>query len=477
MKVIAQLGAAIACLARAVVITVVAASCVVAYTGGTLRAMMIRDRVARDQHRTRLRGRLLRWCFTQLGATFVKIGQVASSRPDLFSAAVIAELRTLQDHVPPFSYRHVRAIIERELGAPIEARFREFDRSPVAAGGVAQVHHAVLLDGHEVAVKVLRPGVRNRVRRDARLLLWLAHLVHAVSPRARAADVIGHSRSLITGIVAQTELRYEARNYRRFRRGFAGSNTVAFPRVYPQHSTGDVLVMEFVHGVPLERIQPDQVPQVARALLQAFFAMCFEHGFVHADLHPGNVLVRDDGVVVLVDVGLVKYLSADVIDQVVDFARCLAFGEARDLVGHLRSHYRCPRTTDWSAVSADATTFIAELRGRSMAELEVGAVVGHLFALARKHRIRPVPELALVLLGIVTIDGLAKRLDPRATVMTEVAQFLGPRIASPRRIARGSRPWPLPGSPAHPRAPAVAPSRPADGQPSEDGPAWPAARA
>jgi ubiquinone biosynthesis protein len=444
VEVLAYAGETIASIARALVITSVAALCVVAYTAGALRGLAIRDRNARDRHRDRRRGRLLRWSFARLGATFVKIGQVAGSRPDLFCPAVIAELRSLQDHVPPFPYRRVRTILARALGAPIEARFREFDPTPVAAGGIAQVHRAVLLDGDEVAVKVLRPGVRDRVRRDARLLLWLAHIAHALSPRARAADVVGHTRSLIAGIVVQTELRYEGRNYRRFQRGFAGSHTVTFPRVHAWHSTRDVLVMEFVHGATLDRISPDHAPQVARALREAFFAMCFDHGFVHADLHPGNVLVRDDGVVVLLDVGLVKYLSPGVIEQVVDFARCVAIGNADDLVAHLRRHHRCLATTDWDGVARDAATLIAGLRGRSMAEIEVSAVVGRLFALARKHRIRPMPELSLVLLGMVTIEGLVKRLDPAANMMAEIARILGPRLghrpASPR-LARGSREW------------------------------------
>ena len=438
VKVLAQVGETIASIARALVITSVAALCVVIYSGGALRRLAIRDPDARRRLRERRRGRLVRWSFARLGATFVKIGQVASSRPDLFSPGVIAELRSLQDHVPPSPYRRVRRILAHALGSPIEARFRELDPVPVAAGGIAQVHRAVLCSGEEVAVKVLRPGIRKRVRRDARLLLWLAHLVHALSPRARAADVIGHVRSLITGIVAQTELRYEARNYRRFRRDFAGSRTVAFPLVHTLHSTRDVLVMEFVHGVTLDGLRPELVPRVSRALREAFFAMCFDHGHIHADLHSGNILVRDDGVVVLVDVGLVKHLPPGVIDQLIDFARCTALGDARDLVAHLRTHYRCLATTDWDAVAADAAALIAALRRRSLAEIEVSAVVGHLFALARKHRIRPKPELTLVLLGMVTIEGLAKRLDPTMNMMTEVAAYLGPRIARGRRLARGS---------------------------------------
>ncbi|HZJ66149.1 MAG TPA: AarF/UbiB family protein [Kofleriaceae bacterium] len=442
MKAVVAVGATIASIARAAVILSVAALCVMVYATGALRGLAIRDRTARDHERARRRGRLLRWSFARLGATFVKIGQVASSRPDLFSRGVIAELRTLQDHVPPFSYRRVRAIIARELGTPIEAAFREFDRTPIAAGGIAQVHRAVLLDGDEVAVKVLRPGVRDRVRRDARLLLGLAHVVHALSSRARAADVIGHTCSLIAGIVGQTELRYEARNYKRFRREFAASRSIAFPRVHTRYSTSDLLVMEFVHGVTLDRIRPEQAPRVIHALRDAFFAMCFEHGFVHADLHPGNVLVRDDGVVVLVDVGLVKYLSGGVLEQVVDFGRCMAVGDARDLVAHLRQHHRCLATTDWDLVTADATALIADVRRRSMAEIEVSAVVQHLFALARKHRIRPIPDLSLVLLGLVTLEGIAKHLDPTANMMTEVARFLGPRITLEHCLARGSRRWP-----------------------------------
>jgi len=439
VKALGQIGATLASIARGFAIASLAALCVVIYGGGSLCELAIRGRTARERHRARRRGRLLRWCFEQLGATFVKIGQVVSSRPDLFSDGVIAELRALQDHVPAFSYRRVRAILARELGAPIEQRFREFDRAPVAAGGIAQVHRAVLIDGAEVAVKVLRPGVRDRVRRDARLLLWLAHVVHAVSPRARAADAIGHVRSLIAGIIAQTDLRNEARSYRRFRREFTATPAVAFPCVHAQCSTSEVLVMEFIHGATMDRIRPALVPQVVHALREAFFAMCFDHGFVHADLHPGNVLVRDDGVVVLVDVGLVKYLPAGVTAQVVDFARCMAFGDARALVAHLRRHYRCPDAADWDAVARDAAELIAELRRRSMAELEVSAVVGRLFALGRKHHIRPVPELSLVLLGMVTVEGLIKRLDPGANVMTEVARFLGSRIAGERRRAETER--------------------------------------
>jgi ubiquinone biosynthesis protein len=458
MGVVVSLGGMVASLARMAAIAVITLGCALVFLGGALRRLAIRDPIEREQHRARQLGRLLRWSFSRLGATFIKVGQVMSSRPDVFPPGVIDELRSLQDRVPPFPSRRVPRVVARGLGCSIAVWFRAFDREPIAAGSIAQVHHAVLHTGEEVAVKVVRPGVRAHVRRDARILLWFAHVAQTLSPRARAADTVGHVRSLIVGIMAQTDLRAEAHTYERFREEFAAMPGLAFPHVY--HATRDVLVMEFVHGVRFDQAPADQLPTVARVLRETFFAMCFDHGHVHADLHPGNVLVRPDGVVVLLDVGLVKHLSRPVIDQIVDFARCMVIGDALDLVGHLKDHHRYLEGTDWAAVARDARTFVDGLRRRSIAELEVSLVVGQLFALARRHGIRPIPDLSLVLLGMVTIEGIAKRLDPTANTMTEIAKFLGTRAVHDRRLARGSRELTLPTlrQPAADDHPAAAPA-------------------
>ncbi|MBS1122493.1 MAG: 2-octaprenylphenol hydroxylase [Deltaproteobacteria bacterium] len=442
---IRQIGMWGATLARAAVIAFVAMLSVAAYTAGSIRRLAIVDRARRAEHRARQRGRLLRWSFGRLGATFIKVGQVMSSRADLLSPGVIAELRWLQDRVPPFPFAKVREVVEHELGAPIERWFRELSPVPVAAGSVAQVHHAVLTTGEEVAVKVLRPNLIARVRCDGRIMLWLAHFAHAVSRRARTADVVGHVRNLVAGILAQTDLRLERNNYERFRHNFANHPGLHFPHVYRSHSTRSVLTMEFVHGTRLEDATVEHLPQAAEVIRSAFFSMCFDHGFVHADLHPGNVLLRDDGVVVFLDVGLVKRLSRGLLEQVVDFTRCIAAGTAQDLISHLQRYHRYLAGTDWAAVEADAAAFIGRLRKRSILELELGAIVSELFALARKHKIRPMPEMTLVLLGMVTNEGMAKQLDPTADTMAELARYLGARVigpnppAVPRRCARGSQ--------------------------------------
>ncbi len=423
----------------------VALLCVIAYAMGALRRLVIFDRQRRFDDRARQRGRLLRWSFTRLGATFVKIGQVMSTRADLLSPGVIEELRWLQDRVPPFAFADVRTIVQRELRAALAQRFREFTAVPIAAGSVAQVHHAVLESGEEVAVKVLRPDVVERIRRDGRLLLWAAHLAHAVSVRARKADAVGHARSLIAGILAQTDLRSEHANYEEFRANFVGFAGLRFPRVHAELSAREILTMEFVHGQRLDEVAREQLPNAAKVIRAAFFAMCFDHGFLHADLHPGNVLIEADGGVVVIDVGLVKRLAPGLLEQVCDLTRCIAVGSTQDLVDHLRRYHRYLSETDWDAVAADASALLSTLRSHAIIELELGVIVGRLFELARKHGIRPMPEMTLVLLGMITNEGMAKRLDPTTDTLAALGSYLALRhgreiAASPRgRFARGSR--------------------------------------
>jgi ubiquinone biosynthesis protein len=429
--------------ARALRIVTTIAVCGVLYGCTALARVLQPSAMQRAVDRSRWRGKLTRWAFTWLGGSFIKVGQVLSSRPDLFSPPFIAELRSLQDHVPPFGFRQVERIVVHALGAPMARRFSAFAREPVAAGSIAQVHRAVLKNGDEVAVKVLRPRITIRIRRDAYILLWAAHLAQAVSARARTADVVGHTRSLIVGLLAQTNLRHEHNNYERFRRNFQSAALVKFPRMYSRYTTTDVLTMEFIHGTRLDATAPLLLPAVARSIREAFFAMCFDHGFVHTDLHPGNMLVEADGAVVLLDAGLVKKLPRGLLAQLVDFTRCITAGDANALVTHLQRYHRYMVKPDWAAVTQDAAVFISRLRASTMATLELATVIGDLFDLARKHRIRPLPEMTLVLLGMVTNEGVAKQLDPAANGLVAIATYLGSRMVAPTtssapQMARGS---------------------------------------
>lgn len=385
----------------------------------------VRQPDARARRVARWRGRILRRSMTMLGATFIKMGQVLSSRPDLLEPETIDELKVLQDRLPAFGYRRVRRVIERDLGRPVEELFDEIDHRPVAAASVAQVHRAVMTDGTEVAVKVLRPSVRRQVERDAGILLFGARLL-ALSPRLRLSDPVGHLRHFVEAIVAQTDLTYEARNYQRFAENFAGDDDVVFPRIYPALSSTRVLTMEFMRGTRFdERDQAHDRP-LAQTIRRTMFKMCFEDGFVHADLHPGNFLVRGERQLILFDAGMAKLLGDEVLVQFVDFSRCLTMGTADDFVAHIRRFHTYLVDTDWDGLRRDLAPLIEHFRSQNAANLEYSDLFGKIFAMSRRYKARPIPDLTLVMVALVTVQGIGKVLDPDNNVFEEAARYLLP---------------------------------------------------
>jgi ubiquinone biosynthesis protein len=399
-----------------------------AYAFGRVAALFAGGAEERRRAVAALRGRVLRRAMTALGATFVKLGQVLSSRPDLLDAETIDELRHLQDRVPPFPLADVRRIVAEELGAPIETTFAEFDPRPVAAASVSQVHRAKTKDGREVAVKVLRPDVRTRVERDAAIVGLFARLV-ALNATVRLSDPVGHVRELFEGILDQTDLRVEVANYARFRESFAHIDGVHFPHVVPELSATRVMTMEFLRGKKLDALPPGDHVALARRLQQVFLKMVFEDGFVHADLHPGNLLLLDDGDIAIFDVGLVKHLPDTVLLQSIDFTKCLVVGTTKDFVAHLKRFHTYQGQVDWAALEHDLGGFLARFRSQNASELELGELLKEILALGRRYRVRPVSEMALVMVAMVTAEGIGKQLNPQANLFQDTAMFLGPVLA------------------------------------------------
>jgi ubiquinone biosynthesis protein len=420
---------------RFLVMGVILAWFVVAYAVGRVGAALAGDVEKRRRAVAELRGRVLRRSMTALGATFVKLGQVMSTRPDLLEPETIDELRTLQDRLPAFSIARVRRIVEEDLGAPVGERFAELDDVPIAAASVSQVHRARLSDGREVAVKVLRPDVRARVQRDAAILGLFARIL-AWHPTIRLSDPVGHLRELFDGILDQTDLRLEASNYEHFRASFAHIEGVHFPEVLPELSATRVMTMELLRGTKLDALPPGDHGPLAKRLQQVFLKMCFEDGFVHADLHPGNMLLLDNGDIAIFDVGLVKHLTGAILEQYIDFVRCLSMGTSKDFVEHIRRFHSYRGGVDWGTLEKELDQFLVHFRGQNVAELELGELMNEILALGRRYRVRLLADMALVMVAMVTAEGIGKQLNPDANLFEDTAAFLGPLLA--RRAAEGA---------------------------------------
>jgi len=363
-----------------------------------------------------LRGWMLRQTMTALGATFIKLGQVMSTRPDLFAPQIIDQLRRLQDRLPPFGYRYVKATVEAQLGRPITEVFSEFDEVAIAAASVAQVHRARLVVGRQVA-------------RDKALLIGGAKLL-ALRPKWRQNDPVGHTQHFVEAIYEQTDLRIEAANYQRFADNFRGRPRVKFPEIHGELSGEKVLVMESVRGIKVDALPSDRPPafkkQLAETVRMSMFKMCFEDGFVHADLHPGNMVVQDDGTLIIFDAGLAKLLHEDILIQFIDMTKCLAMGTPDDLVNHLKRFHQYLGTIDWESLRKEVAEFAAKFRAKDVAKLEYGELIGEMFEIGRKYRVHPVTDMMLVFVALITAQGIGKMLEPEHNVFGAVAQFLMP---------------------------------------------------
>jgi ubiquinone biosynthesis protein len=389
----------------------------------------VRDRTRRGSRVARWQGRVLRRSMTVLGATFIKMGQVMSSRPDLFAPELIDELRHLQDRLPAFGFGRARRIVEQDLSRPLAEVFRDFEHRPIAAASVAQVHRAHLADGTEVAVKVLRPSIRRQVERDAVILLAGARLL-ALHPRARLSDPVGHLRHFVAGIVDQTDLRLEAANYQRFADNFRDTTDVVFPAVHPELSTMRVLTMELMRGEKLDDLADHHHTSLAVTVRHMMMKMCFADGFVHADLHPGNFLIRDGKEVIVFDAGMAKQLDPGVLSQFIDFSKCLTMGTPDDFVAHCKRFHTYLGDVDWDGLRRDVGALSGKFRAQDVGELEYSDLLAQVFAVARRYRVRPVPDMTLIMVALVTAQGIGKYLDPDVNMFQEVAQYLVPILMS-----------------------------------------------
>jgi ubiquinone biosynthesis protein len=377
----------------------------------------------------------MRRSLDDLGPTFVKFGQVLSTRSDIFPEGILSELQKLQDTARPMPAGRAQAILERELGAPVDEVFSQFDPVPLGSASIGQVHRAVLRTGEIVAVKVQRPEAPGRVAADLELMREFADFVD----RRFAQRVLIDARGLVAEfeVVVRRELDYtaEAQNARRFAANFAGT-PVAIPAVYRELSTSKVLTMEFVVGTRFRDIRPLLMPpserrRVASMGAEAIFKMAFEDGFFHGDPHPSNLLLTPEGDLALLDFGMVGFMSRGDIEAL---SRLFIAVIQRDASAALRAleglgvRYA---TEVRGELVRELREFLNKYAGLSVGEVTLGQALSELIALARRYRVRMPPVFPLLTKALVTAEGLARSIDPTINVY-EVARPYARRLLSQR---------------------------------------------
>ena len=377
----------------------------------------------------------LRLTLDDLGPTFVKFGQVLSTRSDILPEGVLSELQKLQDTAKPMRAGAAQRIIERELGAPVEEVFAAFDPVPLGSASIGQVHRAVLRTGERVAVKVQRPEAPGRVAGDLELMRDFAALLDRRFGRGLFVDV----RGLVAEfeVVVRRELDYsaEAENARRFAANFAGTEVV-IPSVYLDLSTPRVLTEEYIEGMRFRDIRPlsltpSERRRVATMGADAIFKMAFEDGFFHGDPHPSNLLLTPDGNLALLDFGMVGYMSQGDIEALSSLFIAVIQRDASAALRGLERLGVTYATEIRGDLVQDLREFLNKYSGLSVGEVTLGQALSQLVALARRYRLRMPPVFPLLTKALITAEGLARSIDSTINVY-EVARPYAQRLLSKR---------------------------------------------
>jgi ubiquinone biosynthesis protein len=385
----------------------------------------------------RPRGERLRLALESLGPLFVKFGQLLSTRRDLLPEDIADELARLQDRVPPFDSAVAMLEIERGLGRRIVDVFSTLDATPVASASIAQVHLGVLahgaLAGREVAVKVLRPGMRSVIDRDLQLMDAAAVLVERLwsdGRRLRPRDVVDEFRKTLHD---ELDLTREAANASQLRRNFAGSPLLRIPEMYWDYCRESVLVMERMHGVPISQVDRLRaagvdLKKLSRDGVEIFFTQVFRDGFFHADMHPGNIYVSVDpaerGRYIALDFGIIGTLTD--VDR--DYL-------ARNFLAFFRRDYRRVATTHLESGWVPRGTRVDELESairavcepvfdRPLKDISFGQVLVRLFAASRRFNVEIQPQLLLLQKTLLNVEGLGRQLDPDLDLWKTAKPFL-----------------------------------------------------
>jgi ubiquinone biosynthesis protein len=375
------------------------------------------------------RARRLRMVCEDLGPTFVKLGQLLSTRQDLLPEAYTTALAALRDDVRPFPFEEAEAILVEEYGRPVGEVFAAVDPVPLASASISQVHRATLPDGRRVALKIRRPGIEKVVQADLDILRNLSQLAERRLPALAQYHPVSIAQEFERTLKRELDLNLERRTMERCRAQLAHEPIAHVPAVFPGYSTGRVLCMELIEGVGVDDldglrrigVDPAQVAiNGARILLRQIFTF----GFFHADPHPGNLRVLPGGVIVPLDYGMFGQLDARTRERIADLLLGLLAQETDRVLRALDGLEVRGDNVDPAALRRDVGGLVAAYSDLTLDNIDLGRLLGELIALIRTHHLRIPPDLVLLIRSLVTIEGVGRSLDPHFDIAAQLQPFI-----------------------------------------------------
>ncbi len=389
----------------------------------------------------------IRLALEELGPTFIKLGQIMSTRPDIVGGVLADELEKLQTKVPADSHSQVTQIIQDELGQSFDEIFAEFSTEPVASASIGQVHRARLNTGEEVAVKVQHHDIHHLVSVDLDIFMGLAQLAERL-PELRSYRPCTTAAEFQRALRRELDFTRERRHLEQFATTFEEDERVKIPRVFPAYCSDRVLVMEWLDGIPLSaperaRAAGIDLATVTRNGAEVYLEMIFQHGVYHADPHPGNLLLMADGGIGLLDFGMVVRVEVGLREDIEDLLLAIVEQDADRLVAVVMRVGAVPMGLDETSLSLDLSDFVAHYAHQSVDQFELTAALTEMFDLMRRYEILLPAPMALLLKVLVMLEGTAQRLQPNFSLMEVLEPYqrkiVARRLSPARQLRKAKR--------------------------------------
>lgn len=371
----------------------------------------------------------MRMAMEELGPTFIKLGQLLSTRADILPAPYVEEFRKLQDKLPPVPLAEIKTRLREELEEPVDKIFAEFQAKPIATASIAQVHVGRLHSGDQVAIKVRRPGIVKTIETDLDILAGLAYLIEEHIEGAERFSPRGLVDEFRRTITRELDFNREGRTVERFSANFAENETVYTPRVFWEYSRATILTMEFIPGIKVSeyeelRRRGYDLKEIARRGADIFLEQVLEYGLFHGDPHPGNIFILPDNVICMLDYGMVGRLGQDLKNELISLLQALLERDVDSIISQLLYSGELIDEADMKSLRRDLDEFIDEYYDLLLQDIKVGKLLADFLEILVQHNIKLSPDLMLLAKALITMEGIGRQLDPEFNMIEHLRPFV-----------------------------------------------------